>query len=115
MNNRRLIARASIPMAVVAAFLGSFGMSAANAQEPAVIKPFAPTYPRAAERRKIEGAVTVSIDVDEKGKVVAVSVVNAEPAGIFDAAAMSAVERWKFESGKPATGVLKIIRFQLEA
>jgi protein TonB len=107
-------ARISVPAAVVAAFLGSFGGSMALANEPAVIKPVAPEYPRAAERREIEGNVVVSIDVGADGSVTNVAIVESVPAGIFDSSAINAVKRWKFESGKPATGVKKAIRFKLE-
>jgi len=82
--------------------------------EPAIVKAVPPSYPRAAERRSIEGSVQVSIDVADDGSVTAVTVMQADPPGIFDTAAIKAVERWKFESGKPSQGVLKTIRFKLE-
>lgn len=110
-------AGASIPAAVVAAFLGSVGVAsaaAANNDGPAVVKVVPPEYPRAAERRSIEGMVTVSIDIDEGGAVTAVSVVSSDPAGIFDTAAIKAVEKWKFETGQASTGILKNIKFKLE-
>ena len=104
-----------IPAAVVTAFLGTFSAQAAVAvsEEPAVVKAVPPTYPRSAERREIEGMVQVSINVNADGSVGGVTVVQADPAGIFDMAAISAVERWQFESGKPAQGVLKTIRFKI--
>lgn len=114
MSKKTWSARASIPAALAAVFLGSVGSSFAYAQEPAVIKAVPPEYPRAAERREMEGSVVVSIDVDGSGAVTAVSVVSADPAGIFDSAAINAVKRWKFESGKPATGIQKKISFQMQ-
>lgn len=108
----KLSARASIPAAVVAVFLGSIGTGFAN--EPAVVKAYPPEYPRAAERREIEGEVIVSVNVDESGSVTAVNVVAADPAGVFDSAATDAVQRWKFESGKPFQGLKKKIVFKLE-
>ncbi|MEM7516520.1 MAG: energy transducer TonB, partial [Planctomycetota bacterium] len=106
-----------IPAAVVAAFLGSLGVASASnntADGPAIVKAVAPEYPRAAERRQIEGVVTVSIDINDTGAVTSVSVVSADPAGIFDTAAIKAVEKWKFETGQASTGILKNIRFKLE-
>ncbi|MEM7741197.1 MAG: energy transducer TonB [Pseudomonadota bacterium] len=84
------------------------------AAEPALLKAVPPDYPRAAERRDIEGYVIVSIDVDAAGKVVAVSVIESDNPGIFDSAAVRAVERWKFESGQAASGIKKKLQFNLE-
>jgi protein TonB len=107
-------ARASTVAALAAVFLGSMGTSAAYAEEPAIINAVAPEYPRAAERREMEGFVLVSIDVDGSGSVSNVNVVSAEPAGIFEGAATKAVQRWKFEAGKPATGIMKKVVFKIE-
>jgi len=60
-------------------------------------KRVAPVYPRGAERRKIEGHVVVTYSVDTDGKVSNVAVAEAEPAGVFDDAAMKAVSKWKYE------------------
>ncbi|GGY42672.1 energy transducer TonB [Parvularcula lutaonensis] len=114
MTKKTWSARASIPAVFAAVFLGSVGSSVAFAEEPAVIKAVPPEYPRAAERREMEGAVIVSIDVDGSGKVSNVTVLSAEPAGIFDSAAVAAVKRWKFEAGKPTTGIKKKIAFQMQ-
>lgn len=113
MMKSKVCARTSIPAALAAAFLGSVGSSFAFAQEPALVKAFPPEYPRAAERREIEGIVKVEITVDANGKVADVKVVSATPPGIFDTAAVNAVKRWKFESGKPAS-VTKNIAFTME-
>lgn len=113
MKKTSFATRASIPAAVVAAFLGSISTQAV-ALEPALIRATAPDYPRAAERRGIEGLVTVSINIAADGSVASASVVTADPAGVFDSAALSAVKRWKFESGKPTDGVQKNIKFQIE-
>ena len=83
--------------------------------EPALLKAVPPDYPRAAERRSIEGYVVVSIDVDADGKVTSVSVVESDNPGIFDSSAVRAVERWKFEAGHAATGITKKLQFKLEA
>lgn len=106
----------ALPAVVATAFLGSMSASAAVAvaEEPALLKAVPPNYPRAAERRAIEGMVKVSIDVNADGSVAAVNVIESQPAGIFDTSAINAVQRWKFEEGNPAQGVLKIIRFKLE-
>lgn len=115
MNTKKFSARASIPAALAAVFLGSVGSSVAFAQEPSLIRAVPPEYPRAAERREMEGVVQVSIEVDADGNVTGVQVLSATPPGIFDSAATNAVKRWKFEAGKPATGIIKNIQFKMES
>ena len=56
-----------------------------------------PRYPYQAERRAIEGWVRVSFRITETGTVEDVEVLESEPPGIFDQAAVSAVYRWRFK------------------
>lgn len=75
----------------------------AFASEVKVKKTVAPEYPRGAERRNIEGYVVVKYTVTTTGDVSDVTVVESSPAGIFDDAALQAVNKWKFET--PAQNV----------
>lgn len=59
----------------------------------------APNYPPRAEREGIEGWVQVEFTVGVDGSVHDVQVVTSKPHGMFDAAAIRAVQRWEF---KPA-------------
>ena len=43
------------------------------------------------------GYVTVRITVDENGRVIEAKVVDSRPPRIFDAAAIKAVNKWKFK------------------
>jgi protein TonB len=65
-----------------------------------------PTYPMEARRQKIEGWARVEFTVREDGSVGDIEVKGAQPAGVFDQAAMAAIAQWKFrpalENGKPA-------------
>jgi len=56
-----------------------------------------PQYPYQAARRGIEGWVRVSFRVTETGTVEDVVVLESEPAGVFDRAAVRAVYKWKFK------------------
>jgi TonB family protein len=56
-----------------------------------------PEYPRAARRRNVTGAVAVSFTVTTDGRVRDVQVLESDPGDTFDAAAMEAVEQWRFE------------------
>ena len=80
----------------------------------------APTYPRRAAQRGIEGYVVVEFTVSSLGTVTDPVVIEAEPPGMFDSAAIDAVKRFKYKpqvvdgqaGGVP--GVRNIIRFELE-
>ncbi len=56
----------------------------------------APDYPRGAERRGVEGYVVVSYSIAANGDVVEPAIAEAQPEGIFDRAALRAVESWRF-------------------
>lgn len=102
------------PLFAAAIVSAPFLPAAAAAQdEPSLVKVVPPEYPRAAERRQIEGRVTVKFSVGADGSVSTAEVVAAEPAGVFDKAATEAVLKWKFESGKPIEGMTKSIDFKL--
>jgi protein TonB len=57
----------------------------------------APKYPRVAQRRNLSGWVDIVFTVGLDGSVQDVEVRNAEPADVFDNAAIRAVQKWKFE------------------
>ena len=64
-----------------------------------------PEYPISARQRGIEGWVDVIFFITEQGLVSEPEVIGAEPSGIFERAALSAVGRWRFRplmrAGKP--------------
>lgn len=80
----------------------------------------APQYPRSAAQRGIEGYVVLEFTVTTLGTVKDVKVIEAEPANIFNQAAISAAQKFKYKpkivNGQPqeVTGVRNIIRFELE-
>lgn len=57
----------------------------------------APEYPQDALAKHIGGVVTIGFTVNLKGEPRDVRVVSAEPAKVFDRAAMDAVKRWRYE------------------
>ena len=64
----------------------------------------APEYPRVAQRRGRSGTVEVEFTVGTDGSVTSSRVVSASPPRVFDRAALSAVDRWRFEPiGSPVT------------
>ena len=56
-----------------------------------------PEYPAHARMRRIEGHVDVEFVVDTEGRVREISVINSEPPGIFDRAAMNSIRHWRFQ------------------
>lgn len=56
-----------------------------------------PRYPREAAEAGVTGLVTLLLDVDREGKVVGVEVERAEPAGVFEVAAIEAAWQWRLE------------------
>src|SRR6185503_8242438 len=79
-----------------------------------------PDYPARAQSRGLEGWVQVRFTITPTGTVKDPTVVNAEPKGMFDDAALKAIARWRYnprvEGGVAVerVGVETIIRFQLE-
>ena len=57
-----------------------------------------PRYPMRAARRKIEGWVKVEFTITENGTVKDAVVVDAQPADIFNRAALQAIAKWKFKA-----------------
>lgn len=79
----------------------------------------APRYPAVAERRGIEGFVTLRLRVDERGRVTEAVVVKSEPKDTFDKAAIDAAKRYRFSPARAGTRavqstVQQTIRFQVE-
>lgn len=97
----------------------SAGLSASDGEYLPIVK-VAPVYPRRAQSRGLEGWVLLSFTVTETGSVINPVVIDAEPQGVFDRAAMKAVERFKYKprvvNGKPqvVSGVEHLITFKLD-
>lgn len=109
--------------AATAALMGEVGarvMSEDEVQQaprPMEISP--PDYPARARQSGATGAVTVSFIVDIDGSVQDARVVEAAPPGIFEEAALEAVQRWSFEPGQNdgspvAVRVRQTLRFELD-
>jgi TonB family protein len=55
-----------------------------------------PVYPQQAQLRGVEGSVIVEFTINPYGDTQDVRVVSAQPPGVFDLAAVSAVSRWRY-------------------
>ena len=82
----------------------------------------APQYPTRAAQRGVEGWCLVSFTVDGQGNVIeeTITVVDAEPQGMFDRSSERAAARFKFQprvvdgQGVEVPGVQYLFRYQLE-
>ncbi len=59
-----------------------------------------PRYPYRAKRMGIEGSVKIRFLVDKEGYVSNITIVEAEPPGIFEQAVLDAVSTWKYTPGE---------------
>jgi protein TonB len=68
-------------------------------RQPRLISRVSPVYPYWARQQGITGTVVLKFLVDKGGEVKKVSVVRAEPEGVFEESAREAVKQWQFEPG----------------
>lgn len=79
-----------------------------------VLEQTAPRYPPQAYRRRQEGTVEIEFVVNADGTVGEVTVVSANPRGVFDREAINAMKEWRFEApGRELRG-RRAIDFKLE-
>jgi TonB family protein len=79
-----------------------------------------PVYPLQAKKRGYEGTVILEVIVTKDGKAGKVSVFKSSRYSLLDEAAVSSVEKWRFEPGKRGDEKVDMpvkipIRFKLEA
>lgn len=78
-----------------------------------------PQFPDAAKRKNITGYVRLLITIDQSSAIKSIDVLEANPEGYFETAAMDAVKDWKFaaayQNGNPVESTIKRrIEFKLE-
>jgi protein TonB len=107
------------PVPAVAAAAAPVAAGSVGASRPAtLVSKINPSYPPDAARKRQEGWVEVGFTVDPEGHVKDAIVVGANPARVFNDAALRAVQSWVFEphleAGKPAAQRIKSrIEFKL--
>lgn len=79
----------------------------------------APKFPDIARQRGIDGWVDVQFTVGTDGSVSDAAVIGAQPAGVFEKAALDAVRRWRYQpvvrDGQPASESTRVrLRFVVQ-
>lgn len=72
-----------------------------------------PDYPRNSQGLHTAGWVDVGFGIDAEGRTTALQVNAAEPAGVFEEAALAAVRRWRFAPVEAPAGSGKEVRSEI--
>jgi len=112
---KKQILSALVCVSAIAAPIALMAPAAANTTTSReTVELVAPDYPRGAERRGIEGMVRLSYSIDAEGRVINAEIVESTPAGIFDRAALSAIEAWRYAPAAAQTdGHTRELEFRL--
>ena len=78
-----------------------------------------PFYPLAAKRKGTKGWVKVKFIVNELGRVEEVTIVDAQPPGVFDTSVIRCMSGWRFKPGTVKGEAVRVwaettVRFELE-
>ena len=79
------------------------------AAAPRVLHVQQPVYPDLAARRGIQGVVVLEFALRTDGRIHDARIVSAEPAGVFDEAALTALRGWRFA---PPTAAMLHVRYR---
>ena len=86
---------------------------ASVASGPRALSRNSPQYPRRAQALRLEGQVKVKFDVTPDGRVDNVQILSAKPANMFEKDVKTAMRKWRYEPGKPGSGIVVNILFRM--
>lgn len=86
---------------------------------PKPVQQVAMEYPSSAKRQGVEGYVTLSLLISDRGDVERVRVLESNPPGVFDQAATQALRQWQFQPARYQGEAVRVwarqrIRFDLD-
>lgn len=108
------------PMVDTRSAMMRMSMSAGSDRDVIPLVRINPDYPQRALSRGIQGWVLVQFTITATGSVANAVIIDAEPEGVFDEAALKAIARWRYnpkvEGGVPVerVGIRTVLRFQIE-
>lgn len=113
------VAPASAPLKLPAIFDPTWYEARQLDVRPHAVQTIQPDYPPQARRDGVEGSVRLMLKVDESGAVREVRLMEAEPAGVFDAAALAAFGAARFaparRNGLPVRALIYVrVSFRLD-
>jgi len=87
--------------------------------QPRVLRAYPPRYSEEAKAEKIEGRVWLRFEVDTDGKAKEPEVVESDPEGVFEEAALEVIQEYKFKpammNGEPEPCIVEMpVTFALE-
>ncbi|MBI6531025.1 TonB family protein [Proteus vulgaris] len=71
-----------------------------------------PNYPVKAYFQGIEGALNIKFDIDENGYVQNIRMLDSPLVEVFGLSAVNAMEKWRYESGKPTKDLNLTMEFK---
>lgn len=85
-----------------------------NQTEPKVIVRIEPKYPVQAAADRIEGYTRTELQIDEKGAVVSMQILESVPTGVFDDVSKRALQKWRFTPAAAGKVLFKTVQLDFE-
>jgi periplasmic protein TonB len=114
------VGTSSVSMVTPSFEISGVGISVGSDRDVIPLVRINPEYPSRARSRGVEGWVQIEFTITPAGTVKDPKVIDAEPKGLFERAALEAISRWKYnpkvEEGRPVErrGIQIVLRFELE-